>query len=179
MNGSAKPGQSTGFSAHSFSPELLLRGSATQKSVRCGPGRANASSTWRFVSSAVISAARSSSATRASMFDLDGLGRVVEYAIGRPYSRGRRRIRIDHDLPQGGSRRATRLVQPCDRLGKGQAPGLTVRRIERGLFHPPVQRSGCHTGCASGFLDGPGRQERQHRCFPFPPASFCRKPTIS
>ena len=48
---------------------------------------------------------RSPLQVRHTSFDilyLDGLGRVVQHAIGRPYFDGRWRVRIDHRLQQSG-----------------------------------------------------------------------------
>jgi hypothetical protein len=101
-----------------------------------------------FLSACVVSARRLLQLRDPSLdiFDLNGLGRVIEDCLGRPYFDGRGRVRIDHRFQQsGGCRTVPCWSRAMDLVERGPTC-LTVGGVEFRHLEPAQERIAPNAG---------------------------------
>ena len=89
---------------------------------------------------------------RFDIFDLDGLGGVLEDCLRYADLGGRWRVRIDQDLPQRGGRCRGSLLEPCDGWPESSPARLPVSGLELRQRKPAEEGPGTGPGSASGLL---------------------------
>ena len=101
-----------------------------------------------------------------NVFDLDGLGRVVEDAICSPNASGGRCILVYHDLQQRGRCSAGSLLEAGDGLTESLPTSVAVRFLELWLLHPAQQSVRANSDTFCSFLNIALREQGRNMDWP-------------
>ena len=78
------------------------------------------------------------------VFDLDGLGRVIDDAFRGADSSGRWGRLVHHHFPERGNGRAGHPLQSRNGLPEGGSAGLAISLLELGFLLPAQQHGQAH-----------------------------------